>query len=158
MSQVDRQDANRRTTGRTDLAILWTTYWQDIVSAALEAGPGRGRGVCHLPMNPPAYLYRHLLAERKVQVKGRNGQVTYIWRAHDKQNHLRDCLVYSTAAAGHAKLLDLRPSRAALAPQEPTAEPAQASPIQPAPARKESALSRMLKARTGGNQIQMKKI
>ena len=161
MSQVDRQDANRRTAGRTDLAILWTTYWQDIVSAALEAGPGRGRGVCHLPMNPPAYLYRHLLAERKVQVKGRNGQVTYIWRAHDKQNHLRDCLVYSTAAAGHAKLLDLRPSRGGIAIPEPSAEPVQTQPIpaQPAPARKESALSRMLKARAGNaGSIQMKKI
>ena len=112
-------------------------------------------------MNPPAYLYQHLLAERKVQVKGRNRQVTYIWRAHDKQNHLRDCMVYSTAAAGHAKLLDLRPSRGGIAIPEPSAEPVQTQPIpaQPAPARKESALSRMLKARAGNaGSIQMKKI
>lgn len=152
MSQVDRQDANRRTVGRVELAILWTTYWQDQVGAALEAGPGRGRGVCHLPSNPPAYLYRHLLAERKVQVKGRNGQVSYIWRAHDTQNHLRDCLVYSTAAAGHAKLLQLQPVKVAPRPVDPTTP-------DPTPAKKESALARMLRARgQGTNGIQMRRL
>lgn len=155
MSQVDRQDANRRTVGRIELAILWTTYWQDQVESSLSAGPGRGRGVCHLPSNPPAYLYRHLVAERKVAVKRPNGTTGYVWKAHSHENHLRDCMVYSTAAAGHCRLLDLRPSSAVPpvvlelpagvtdAPKLPTQQP-----------QKESALARMLKARAAaGNQV-----
>lgn len=161
MSQVDRQDANRRTVGRIDLAVLWTTYWQDQVEATLTAGPGRGRGICHLPTNPPHYLYDHLTAERKTVIKSRNGTLSYAWKAHSHENHLRDCMVYSTAAAGHAKLLDLRPARSFPVVPDPASEPVAGvpAPVAPAPVRKESALSRMLKARAGsGGQIQMKKL
>lgn len=154
ISQVDRQDANRRTVGRIELAILWTTYWQDQVEASLSAGPGRGRGVCHLPSNPPAYLYRHLMAERKVAVKNRNGTLAYVWKAHSHDNHLRDCIVYSTAAAGHARLLDLRPLRplpvpeVELPPGMTEAPAVPAAPVQPP--KQESALARMLRARAAG--------
>ena len=152
ITKVDRLDANRRTVGHVDLAIVWTTYWQDQVEAALAAGPGRGRGVCHLPQNPPAFLYRHLLSERKVLVKGRNGKTSYIWKAHSHENHLRDCMVYATAAAGHANLLDLKPRKQA--PVEPipqTDEQEHAQPAKTAPKRPESALSRLLKARQAGS-------
>lgn len=152
MSQVDRQDQNRRTVGHVELAIVWTTYWQDQVEASLAAGPGRGRGVCHLPQNPPAFLYRHLLAERKVAERSRNGTISYVWKAHSHENHLRDCIVYSTAAAGHAKLLDLLPRKsvpvAALeAPQAETVAP----PQQTAPKRLESPLARLIKTRQAGS-------
>ena len=167
MSRVDRQDANRRTVGQTDLAILWTTYWQDQVESSLSAGPGRGRHITHLPCNPPGYLYRHLTAERKVAVNNkRAGTTTYVWRAHDKENHLRDCLVYSTAAAGHAKLLELRPQKAvteSVIEVQPDALPDESAhgatpPPSPAPAKKETALARMLKARAGGSGIQVRKL
>lgn len=148
-SKVDRLDANRRTVGHVSLEILWTTYWQDQVESALGAGPGRGRGVCHLPCNPPSFLYRHLLAERKVAVRNRNGTLSYIWKAHSHENHLRDCLVYSTAAAGHANLLDMRVRK------ELPAETVVSSEAQPAqtvaPVRKESALARLVKARNAAN-------
>jgi phage terminase large subunit GpA-like protein len=151
MSQVDRQDQNRRTVGHVELAIVWTTYWQDQVEASLGAGPGRGRGVCHLPQNPPSFLYRHLLAERKTAVKSRNGTIAYVWKAHSHENHLRDCIVYSTAAAGHANLLDMRPRKAP--PVEIASTPqAQTVPatVQNPPKRAETALSRLIKARSAG--------
>ena len=163
MSQVDRQDANRRTVGRIDLAVLWTTYWQDQVEASLTAGPGRGRGVCHLPCNPPTYLYQHLMAERKKVVKSRNGTLSYAWEAHSHENHLRDCMVYSTAAAGHAKLLDLRPAKGVPIQVDTMGPVPLADTEQPAPPppviRQESALSRMLKARAAGSgSIGMRKL
>lgn len=151
MSQVDRQDQNRRTVGRVELAIVWTTYWQDQVEASLGAGPGRGRGVCHLPQNPPSFLYRHLLAERKTAVRSRNGTIAYVWKAHSHENHLRDCIVYSTAAAGHANLLDMRPRKAM--PVEVASTPqalAVPAPPQNTPKRAETALSRLIKARSAG--------
>lgn len=153
MSQVDRQDGNRRTVGRVDLAILWTTYWQDIVAAGLEQDPGRGRGATHLPLNPPAELYRHLCAERKKRVKRANGSVVEAWVAHDSQNHLRDCLVYATAAAGHAKRLDMVPRRREAVEVEAfvddqTDGPAPERPAKPAGGRT-SVLARIAAARTG---------
>lgn len=150
ITHVDRLDANRRTVGRTDLAVLWTTYWQDQVESALGAGPGRGRGVCHLPSNPPSELYRHLLAERKTTVRNRNGTLSYIWKAHSHENHLRDCIVYSTAAAGHANLLDLRPRKELPKPEAVSGTVQPAATTAPAPP-KESAMARILKARAAGN-------
>lgn len=157
MSQVDRQDGNRRTVGRTELAILWTTYWQDIVAAGLDAEPGRGRHHTHLPQNPPAELYRHLCAERKKQVKRRDGQIVYAWVAHDSQNHLRDCLAYATAAAGHAGIGDMGPRRKGA---KPAAEPVESVPVEdasmatapkaPAVAAPASLIARMAKARQVG--------
>lgn len=153
MSQVDRQDGNRRTVGRVDLAILWTTYWQDIVAAGLEQDPGRGRGATHLPLNPPAELYRHLCAERKKRVRRANGSVVEAWVAHDSQNHLRDCLVYATAAAGHAKRLDMVPRRREavevdVVVDDQTDGPAPERPAKPAGGRT-SVLARIAAARTG---------
>lgn len=150
ITHVDRLDANRRTVGRTDLAVLWTTYWQDQVEAALGAGPGRGRGVCHLPSNPPSYLYRHLLAERKTAVRSRNGTLSYVWKAHSHENHLRDCIVYSTAAAGHANLLDLRP-RKELPKPEVVSGSVQPAPTAAPSAPKETAMTRMLRLRGASN-------
>jgi len=147
-TRVDRQDGNRRTVGMIDLHTLWTTYWQDQVAAELEAGPGRGRGVCHLPMNAPAYLYRHLLAERKVAVRTRNGTMSYVWKAHSSENHLRDCMVYARAAAGISRLLDLRASKpVASAPEHVAGEtprPAEA------PRPKLSGLAALAAARKAG--------
>jgi phage terminase large subunit GpA-like protein len=163
MSHVDREK-NRAVIGRTDLAIVWTTYWQDVTAAELEAGPGRGRNVVHLPANAPAYLYRHLTAERKVAVKGRNGQMSYIWKPVHSDNHLRDCLVYSRAAAGIKKADKMQPMRSA--PLNATATPLEPEKLpilnqsreQPQPKR-ESALARMLRARAGdGGSIQMRRI
>lgn len=148
-SQVDRLDANRRTVGHVSLEILWTTYWQDQVEASLGAGPGRGRGVCHLPCNPPSELYRHLTAERKVKVRNRNGTISHAWKAHSHENHLRDCLVYSTAAAGHAKLLDM--ARKKPAPVESASIQSEQPAQIVAPVRKESALARLVKARNASN-------
>jgi len=151
MSQVDRQDQNRRTVGHVELAIVWTTYWQDQVEASLGAGPGRGRGVCHLPQNPPSFLYRHLLAERKTAARSRNGTIAYVWKAHSHENHLRDCIVYSTAAAGHANLLDMRPRKAV--PMETASTPqalAVSATAQSPPKRAETSLSRLIRARSAG--------
>jgi len=163
MSAVDRQDANRRAVGRVDLAVLWTTYWQDLVAATLEAGPGRGRGVCHMPGNPPSYLFRHLTAERKVAVKGRNGQVTYVWKAHSHENHLRDCMVYSHAAAGMVRLLELRalrPVAAAPEPVDPPQEGAKAPEPVATPGRPLSGMARLVAARKaqGSTAVQMRRI
>lgn len=156
MSQVDRQDANRRTVGHVQLAIIWTTYWQDEIEAGLAAGPGRGRGVTHLPSNPPSYLLRHLTAERKVAVKNRNGTLSYVWKAHSHDNHLRDCLVYSQAAAGHAKVHDLRPSKGVQVTESQAvevlpAEPEPIAPPAPEPVRRESPIARMLRLRAAGS-------
>ena len=155
ISQVDRLDANRRTIqGRTELVVLYTTYWQDQLAAALETSPGRESGAMHLPANPPAELLRHLVAERKKQVKSRDGTLRYQWVAHDPNNHLRDCLVYATAAAGHAKCLDLAPPRKTQAPALPqaAATPApQPVPPHPAPKPPASVLSRIAAARGGGS-------
>lgn len=123
VSQVDRQDANRRVVGRVDLATIWTTYWQDLVASGLDMEPGRGRGATHLPQNPPAELYRHLCAERKRAKKMQSGQVMNVWVAHDSQNHLRDCLVYATAAAGIARLLDMQERRTTKPKAETDAAP-----------------------------------
>ena len=163
MSAVDRQDANRRAVGRVDLAVLWTTYWQDLVAATLEAGPGRGRGVCHMPGNPPSYLFRHLTAERKVAVKGRNNQITYVWKAHSHENHLRDCMVYSHAAAGMVRLLELRAIRPVVAapePVEPAQEIAKATAPVATPGRPLSGMARLVAARKaqGSTAVQMRRI
>ena len=156
MSQVDRQDGNRRTVGRTELAILWTTYWQDQVCTSLEIGPGRGRGVAHLPANAPTYLYRHLTAERKKAVKGRNGQTTYVWVAHSHENHLRDCMVYARAAAGLGGCLELRPLKAP--PKEPeNAAPTESAPVA-APKPKPSGMAAMLRARSAGSTMNVNKL
>jgi len=157
MSQVDRQDGNRRTVGRTELAILWTTYWQDQVAAGLDTEPGRGRKTTHLPMHPPAELYRHLCAERKKRVKRRDGQVVEAWVAHDSQNHLRDCLAYATAAAGLAGVLEMRPRVKVAEPMEDHPDPVgvsqPATAPTPAPPRPKapSALQRLLASRNAGN-------
>jgi len=159
MSQVDRQDGNRRTVGRTDLAILWTTDWQDQVDAALSAGPGRGRGVAHLPANAPTYLHRHLSAERKKAVKGRNGTLSYVWVAHSHENHLRDCMVYARAAAGLGACLDLRPLKAAPAappPEQKTEQKSQTAA--PAPAKKPNGLAALLAARGAGSGLKVDRL
>lgn len=150
MSQVDRQDANRRVVGRVELAVLWTTYWQDIVAAGLDMEPGRGRGATHLPENPPAELYRHLCAERKRAKKMPNGTVQNVWVAHDSQNHLRDCLVYATAAAGHANRLDMQERRAPkpTAQQTPEAQNSQEPPAK----RQGGAMAALLASRKGAVQ------
>lgn len=144
MSQVDRLAANRRVVGRVELAVVWTTYWQDEVARALEAEPGRGPMGCHLPQNPPAYLYRHLCAERKKTVKRKDGKVVSAWVAHDSQNHLRDCLVYSQVAAGISKVHDLSGRRRVdpLPPEPKTDTPEQKKPS--------GTLAAMLTARRGG--------
>lgn len=155
LSEIDRQDANRRTVGRVSLAVLWTTYWQDQVASTLEAGPGRGRNVCHLPANAPATLLRHLLAERKVAVRSRNGTMSYVWKAHSHENHLRDCMVYSQAAAGMARVMDLRElpklPTVAVNVQETRAEPEKPSAEPPtAPAKPLSPFARLAAARRAG--------
>lgn len=127
ISQVDRQGANRRVVGRTDLVVVWTTYWQDEVARALEQEPGRGPIGCHLPSNPPAYLYRHLCAEKKKTVQRKDGRAVVAWVAHDSQNHLRDCLVLSQVAAGLAKVHDLPPRRRGISPVEADPEPVEAT-------------------------------
>jgi phage terminase large subunit GpA-like protein len=152
MSHIDREK-NRGIIGRTDLAVVWTTYWQDVTAAELEAGPGRGRNVVHLPANAPAYLYRHLTAERKVAVKGRNGQISYIWKPVHNDNHLRDCLVYSRAAAGIRKADKLTPRKAlAYAPPDPVdpVQTATAPTAPPAPMKPSTALQRLAAARNAG--------
>lgn len=160
-TQVDRLGPNRRTVGRVDLWILWTTYWQDQVAAGLETDPGRGRGATHLPANPPADLYRHLTAERKKMVKSKTGTVRYQWVAHDPNNHLRDCLVYATAAAGHAKCLDLPPARVAPVAHDP--EPGEApqatreAPPKPAAAPL-SPLARLAALRKGDGVVKMNRL
>ena len=156
ISSVDRLDANRRTIqGRVELIMIHTTYWQDQLAAALEADPGRQFGAMHLPANPPAELLRHLVAERKRQIKSRDGTLRYQWVAHDANNHLRDCLVYATAAAGHAKCLDLQARKTAPAPVAvlavaDTVAPAAAPPV-PSPPRL-SPLARMAAARSANSQ------
>lgn len=149
-TQVDRQDGNRRTVGQVELHTLWTTYWQDQVAAELEAGPGRGRGVCHLPSNAPTYLYRHLLAERKVAVRTRNGTMSYVWKAHSSENHLRDCMVYARAAAGVSRLLDLRTMKTIpqIAPVTES-EPGTQAVTAPAP-KKLTGLAALVAARNAG--------
>ena len=151
ISAVDRLDANKRTIqGRVELIMLHTTYWQDQLAAALEADPGRQAGAMHLPANPPAELLRHLTAERKKQVKSRDGTLRYQWVAHDVNNHLRDCLVYATAAAGHAKCLDLQARKAAAPPPAPVSvpdAPAAPAPVATPPAARLSPLARMAAAR-----------
>ena len=150
-TQVDRQDGNRRTVGQVNLHTLWTTYWQDQVAAELEAGPGRGRGVCHLPSNAPTYLYRHLLAERKVAVRTRNGTMSYVWKAHSSENHLRDCMVYARAAAGVSRLLDLRAMK--MLPQiTPVTESESGSQVVAAPPPKKlTGLAALVAARNAGS-------
>lgn len=116
-----------------------------------------------MPGNPPSYLFRHLTAERKVAVKGRNGQISYVWKAHDRDNHLRDCMVYSHAAAGMVRLLEMRPHRSAPMLAEPVEKPAdgqEPAPVAPAPTRQLSGMARLLAARKaqGSSAIQMRKI
>jgi len=156
VSEVDRKGGPRNVVqGRVQLIVLNTTYWQDQLAAALEADPGRQFGAMHLPANPPAELLRHLTAERKKQVKSRDGTLRYQWVAHDSNNHLRDCLVYATAAAGHAKCLDLQARKTAPAPAvAPVAVDAvapPAAPPAPAPPRL-SPLARMAAARSANAQ------
>jgi len=156
VSEVDRKGGPRNVVqGRVQLIVLNTTYWQDQLAAALEADPGRQFGAMHLPANPPAELLRHLTAERKKQVKSRDGTLRYQWVAHDSNNHLRDCLVYATAAAGHAKCLDLQARKTAPAPAvAPVAVDAVAPPAAtpaPAPPRL-SPLARMAAARSANAQ------
>jgi phage terminase large subunit GpA-like protein len=149
MSQVDRQGANRRIVGQVALAVVWTTYWQDEVARALEQDPGRGPLSCHLPENSPAFLLRHLCAERKKPVKRRDGKVVSAWVAHDSQNHLRDCLVYSQVAAGVAKVHDLAPRKAGRPEPIDPRDAGEQAPTPPPKQAGKSGLSAMLAARRG---------
>lgn len=133
MSHVDREK-NRAVIGRTDLAVVWTTYWQDVTASELEAGPGRGRNVIHLPANTPAYLLRHLTAERKVAQKSRNGQIAHIWKPVHADNHLRDCLVYSRAIAGIRRADRMAPTRRSVEPVESAPVVVAPAPVVAAPA------------------------